>query len=137
MRARVVIDAPPEVVWAHVRDIESHVQWMADADRIEFTSPTTFDCMTVVGPIRLRDRMEIVEWSEGKAIGIHHVGLVRGKGRFTLEEATPGRTRFTWTERLRFPWWLGGRVGSVLAWPVLWGIWRGNLRRLRALVEAG
>ena len=46
------------------------------------------------------------------------------------------RTRFTWNERLRFPWWLGGAVGARLAKPVLRAIWRRNLRRLKAIVEA-
>ena len=132
-----MIDAPPAVVWAHVRDIESHVQWMADAERIELTSPTTFDCLTVVGPFRLRDRMEIVEWSEGEAIGIRHVGLVRGEGRFTLQEAGPGRTWFTWDERLRFPWWMGGPVGGVGGRFVMRRIWKKNLRTLKDLVESG
>jgi carbon monoxide dehydrogenase subunit G len=135
LRVATVIDAPPAAVWEQVRDIESHVQWMADAERITFTSPTTFDCLTVVGPVRLVDRMEIVEWTEGSVIGIRHVGLVRGEGRFTLAETGSGRTLFTWDERLRFPWWLGGPVGAWVARPVLRRIWRGNLRRLRTLVE--
>lgn len=137
MRIRVgtVIDAPPAVVWEHVRDIEAHVRWMADAERIEFVSPTVFDCLTVVGPFRLHDRMEIVEWSEGSAIGIRHLGLVGGEGRFTLEPLGPDRTQFGWDERLRFPWWLGGPVAAWLARPVLRRIWRANLRRLRRFCE--
>jgi hypothetical protein len=135
IRVSIVIDAPPAVVWSHVRDVHSHVSWMADAESIVFTSPTTFDCVTRVGPFRLVDRMEIVEWEEGRAMGIRHVGLVRGEGRFTLRRTWRGRTRFTWAERLRFPWWLGGPVGALVAKPVLHRIWRGNLRRLRSQVR--
>ena len=47
--------------------------------------------------------MEITEWRPGRAMGVRHVGLVTGTGRFTLRKARGGRTRFTWTERLRFP----------------------------------
>jgi carbon monoxide dehydrogenase subunit G len=135
MRIRVstVIDAPPAVVWAAVRDVRTHVQWMADAESIELTSPTTFDCLTKVGPFRLRDRMEIVEWAEGRAMGIRHVGLVGGEGRFVLRRTWRGRTRFTWDERLRFPWWMGGPAGALVAKPVLRAICRANLRRQRAL----
>ena len=132
----IVIDAPPEVVWAAVRDIRSHVDWMADAESITFTSETTFNCVTKVGPFRTVDRMEIVEWDEGRAIGIRHVGLVRGTGRFTLRRTWRGRTRFTWAERLRFPWWMGGPVGAFVAKPVLRRVWRGNLRRLRSQVHS-
>ena len=126
----IELDAPAAVVWSYVADIPSHVEWMEDARSITFTSPTEFDCLTVVGPFRLRDRMEIVEWVEGAAIGIRHVGLVRGQGRFTLSPLPGGRTRFEWDEELSFPWWLGGPVGAFVARPILRRIWRRNLAGL-------
>ena len=46
------------------------------------------------------------------------------------------RTRFTWTERLRFPWWMGGPVGALAAKPILRAVWRRNLATLKQLVEA-
>lgn len=120
-------------MWDAVRDIESHVRWMDDARSITFTSPTTFDCLTVVGPFRTVDRMEIVSWDEGRTMGIRHSGLVRGEGRFELTAEGAG-TRFAWDERLRFPWWMGGPLGAAVAKPVLRRIWRRNLANLRALV---
>jgi hypothetical protein len=143
MRVSTVIDAPPAVVWEEVRHIDRHVDWMADAERITFTSRrrsgvgTTFDCLTKVGLVRLTDRMEITEWRDGKVIGVQHVGIVTGTGRFTVTKARGGRTRFTWDERLRFPWWLGGPVGAVAGGRVLRRIWKRNLRVLKALVESG
>lgn len=137
-----VIDAPPDVVWRAVRDIASHVTWMQDALSIRYTSPsrdkvgTTFDCATKIGPFRLIDRMEVTEWTEGRTMGIRHVGLVRGVGRFTLRASRLGLTRFTWEEDLRFPWWMGGPAGAVIAAPVLRHIWRGNLANLKAQVES-
>ena len=142
VRVSTVIDAPPRRVWAAVRDISSHVNWMEDAVAIRYTSPgrdgvgATFDCDTKVGPFRLTDRMEVTEWSEGRAMGIRHVGLVRGTGRFTVRRSYRGGTRFTWDERLRFPWWMGGPPGSVVAAPVLRRIWRRNLANLKRQVEA-
>lgn len=141
VRVSIIIDASPERVWATVRDIASHVTWMDDAEAIRYTSPghegvgTTFDCHTRVGPFRLTDRMEVTEWSEGSAMGIRHVGLVEGTGLFTLRSARRGRTRFTWDERLRFPWWMGGGPGSVVAAPVLRRIWRRNLANLKRRTE--
>ena len=142
IRVSAVVDAPPRKLWRHVRDVASHPAWMDDAVAIRFTSPqrtgvgTTFDCDTRVGPFSLTDRMEVTEWSEGRAMGIRHVGLVTGGGRFTLRRARGGRTRFTWTEQLSFPWWMGGPLGAAVAAPVLRRVWRGNLANLKRLVEA-
>ncbi len=136
------IGAPPEAVWREVEVVERHVDWMADAVAIRMTSPqrsgvgVSFDCDTKVGPIRLTDRMEITEWDAGRAMGVRHVGLVTGTGRFTLEPLAGGtRTRFRWEEQLRFPWWLGGRLGEVVGGPVMAWIWRRNLRVLKRIVE--
>jgi hypothetical protein len=135
----VTIDAPPGAVWAIVEPIDRHVDWMADAERITFTSErtrgvgTSFVCLTKIGPFRLADRMTVTEWDPQRAMGIEHRGLVTGRGRFTLRPAPGGRTRFTWMENLRVPWWMGGFVAA----PVLRAVWRRNLRRLKALVESG
>jgi uncharacterized protein YndB with AHSA1/START domain len=109
----VVVDAPPRRVWADVADVASHVEWMADAV----------------------DRMEVTEWRPGRAMGVRHTGLVTGEGRFTLHRARGGRTRFTWEERLVFPWWLGGPVGATVGSVVLRRVWAGNLRRLKQRIE--
>jgi len=143
IRVSTIIDAPPAVVWDEVRHVARHVDWMADAAEIRFTSDsrtgvgTTFDCVTKVGPIRLTDRMEITDWRAGKLMGVRHVGVVTGTGRFTITKARGGRTRFSWDERLRFPWWLGGPVGAVAGKPILRRIWKGNLRSLKTIVESG
>lgn len=138
---RRLIKAPPEDVWRELSDISGHVEWMNDAESIEFTSEqrrgvgTIFDCATKVGPLRLRDRMEVTRWRDGRELGVRHVGLVTGEGIFSLRSRRRGRrTELQWTERLRFPWWLGGPVMGLLAKPVLRSIWRGNLRRLAARV---
>ncbi|MEY2567406.1 MAG: hypothetical protein QOE35_1935 [Actinomycetota bacterium] len=143
IRTTTLIDAPTASVWRVVRDIASHPTWMRDAVAVRFLTDmregvgTAFDCDTKVGPFRMVDRMEVTEWDEGSVIGITHRGLVTGRGRFTIEPARQDRTRFTWDERLRFPWWAGGPVGGLLASPVLRRIWRSNLRLLKAKVEAG
>ena len=138
-----LIDAPPRRVWRQLRDIASHVEWMHDAAAIEFTSRrrrgvgTTFDCDTRVGPLRLRDRMEVTEWRPRRAMGIRHVGMVTGTGRFVLRRAGARgrRTRFTWEERLAFPWWMGGPVGAALGGQVLRLVWRRNVSNLKRRVE--
>ena len=141
VRVSTVIDAPRRRVWADLRDIASHAEWMDDAESIRITSPsatgvgTTFECATKVGPIRLSDRMEVTEWAEGRAMAIRHLGRVTGTGRFSLRRAPRGRTRFTWEERLVFPWWLGGPLGSFVAGHVLRRIWVRNVRNLKRRLE--
>ncbi len=127
-----------EEVWEDIRDISSHVEWMHDAQAIVFTSEqtqglgATFDCLTKIGPIRLTDRMEITEWAHGEAMGVRHVGLVTGEGRFTLTATSENTTQFVWAETLYFPWWLGGRIGGRLGKPILRRVWHRNLQLLRA-----
>ena len=138
IRVRTTIDAPPSVVWAYLADVDSHVQWMHDALRIRFLTARTsgvgtrYECDTKVGPFQTTDVMEITEWRPGRAMGVRHVGLVTGSGRFTLHKARRGRTRFTWTERLRFPLRRGGPVAAYASKPVLKRVWKRNLRNLAA-----
>jgi uncharacterized protein YndB with AHSA1/START domain len=141
VRVSTVIDAPPARVWDAIEDIARHVEWMEDAVAIRFHGPqrsgvgTRFECDTKVGPVRLTDQMEITEWRPRRAMGVRHVGLVTGTGRFTLRRARGGRTRFTWDERLQFPIWLGGAAGAVVGAPIMRIIWRHSLRNLKATVE--
>ncbi len=145
IRVAIELDAPPSRVWEVVEPIERHVDWMADAVAIRFHGDqtrgvgTTFDCDTKVGPIRLTDEMAITEWEPERAMGVRHEGIVTGSGVFTLDPIDLGRrTRFTWTEDLRFPWYLGGRLGELVGGRVVMrAIWRRNLAELRRLVESG
>ena len=140
----VELNATPERVWEVVEPVERHVDWMADAVAIRFETEQTrgvgtrFLCDTKVGPIRLTDKMEITEWEPGKAMGVRHVGIVTGTGVFTLSPLDGGTgTRFTWEEQLKFPWWLGGRLGELVGGQVVMkAIWRRNLKELKKLVEA-
>ncbi len=148
IRVHVDIEATPAQVWDAIADVGSHVTWMHDAHAIRFTSSrhhgvgTTFECDTRIGPLRMVDDMEITRWRPRREMGVRHRGVVSGKGSFTLRPRRGRRrgrpvTRFTWSERLRFPLYLGGPLGALAASPVLHWTWRRNLRTLRRLVEAG
>ena len=119
------IDRSPSEVWAYVRDISSHVDWMADAAEIR-----------CIGPFRLTDVMTITSWIDEAEMGVRHEGLVTGVGRFILEPLEDGRARFTWNERLSFPIWFGGPIGEWVAKPILSAVWKRNLRRLRQQLES-
>lgn len=147
------LDATPGQVWQIVEPVERHVDWMADAVSIRFQTDQTrgvgteFLCDTKVGPIRLTDRMEITEWvpavdavdgvdAQTGRMGVRHSGIVTGTGVFTIEPIG-SRTRFTWSENLDFPWYLGGRLGEIIGGKLVLGpIWRRNLKALRRVVDA-
>jgi hypothetical protein len=143
LRVGITIGASPAEVWRVIESIEHHPDWMVDAVSITFTSTTRrgvgtrFECLTRVGPFRTTDRMTVTEWDPGRAMGIEHLGVVTGRGRFRLRGHRHRRTRFTWTEELTFPWWMGSTVGAFAAKPVLRHVWRRNLRRLKQLIENG
>ena len=140
IQVSAVMPASPAEVWAYLRDIGNHVEWMADAESIRFLTEAVegvgvrFECATRIGPIRLTDVMEVTEWREEQTMGIRHRGVVSGSGLFRLTPV-PGtdgqwRTEFEWTETLRFPWWMGGGVGAVAAAPLLRAVWKRNLVNL-------
>jgi hypothetical protein len=144
MSIRVAIDiaAPVQKVWDIVEPVERHIDWMADAVAIRFQTEqtrgtgTTFFCDTKVGPIKLVDVMTITAWDPGKVMGVKHTGVVTGSGEFTLDAIDENNTRFTWTETLTFPWWLGGPLGAFVGGQIVMkAIWRRNLRELKKLVE--
>jgi uncharacterized protein YndB with AHSA1/START domain len=145
IRVTVDISATPQQVWDVVERVEDHITWMLDAVAIRFESDqhrgvgTSFLCDTKVGPIKLVDRMEITEWVPCSIMGVRHVGVVTGTGRFTLTPIDLGRrTRFGWDESLVFPWFLGGRIGSMISGRLILGaVWKRNLNSLKALIEDG
>ena len=131
------IDAPEERVWAEAVDFAAHAEWMRDVRAIKFGSDrregvgTVLLIETRVGPFRTVDRFEITEVEPMRLVAGRHSGLFTGEGRFDLSEPAPGRTRFTWRERIRFPWYFGGPAGAWVARWVLARIWRANLRMVR------
>lgn len=137
IRVSITLPAPPDQVWTDLAHIEDHVEWMRDAESIEFRSEThrgtgtTISVLTRIGPFRTRDEMQFTAWEPPRLMAVEHRGLFRGTGRFVLAPVPEG-TRFTWEEDVVFPWYLGGPVGALAARPVLTAIWRGNLRRLAA-----
>ncbi len=114
---------------------------MKDAIGMEFATSqrtgigTRMDVRTRVGPFRTTDVLEVIGWVAGEHIDVAHNGLIKGKGSLTAAGAGDA-TWVTWFEELVFPWWLGGRVGAMVARPVLRAIWRENLERLEASLSA-
>lgn len=143
MESLVSIDihAPLERVWGEAVDFTSHAEWMKDARAIRFEGDqregvgTVLLIETQVGPLRTVDRFEITEVVPMTSVAGRHAGLFTGEGRFELSSPEPGRTRFAWRERIRFPWYFAGSLGAWVARPILARIWRSNLAELKRRIE--
>lgn len=137
----VVIDAPRGVVWGYISDLRGHPEWMTDARELVFETDQTsgvgtrMRVATVIGPIRSTDVIEVIGWDDERSLSVHHSGVVTGVGTLRLD-AVAGGTRVTWTETLRFPWYLGGPITALGAIPVLSVIWGRNLTRFKQMVRA-
>lgn len=130
-----------EDAWAKLSDLPDHVNWMADAERIDFENNqssgegTVMHVLTKVGPLSTIDVIKVVDWIPPNLIGVKHTGLFTGEGRFLIDEMSDEATLFTWEEEIIFPWYLGGALGAAVAKPVLTAVWKRNLSRLRQSVE--
>lgn len=133
------VDAPVDVVWAALADLESHPTWMKDALHLEFTTHqnrgvgTVMNVKTRIGPFTTLDVLEITRWVEGESIDVTHRGVITGNGTLGVENRS-GNTVVSWVEELVFPWCLGGGLTAWIARPVLAAVWRGNLRRLEETI---
>ena len=134
-----IINKPLDEVWGEVSVLKNHTNWMKDAVNIDFLTESTqgidtkMKVLTKVGPIKLYDYMTVTEWVERQSIGVDHVGLVTGKGKFTLTQLEENKTEFKWEETLKFPIYLAGPIGEFFGSPILKLIWKNNLKGLKEL----
>ena len=136
-----IINKPLKDVWNEVKVLERHVNWMQDAENIEFLSENTsglntkMKVLTKVGPISLNDIITVNQWSEFDTIGVVHEGIVTGEGAFYLTSINENSTKFEWIETLKFPIYLGGSIGEFFGSFILKRIWKKNLYNLKRIVE--
>lgn len=132
----IEIDAPIEALWADLANLDSHIEWMADAVSLTYRTDqkvgagTVIEVLTKVGPLKTIDVLTFTAWEPPHTMIATHSGVVKGEGLFTLTDLGGGRTRFTWAEKLDMPWYFGGRLLRPISEPVLRRIWRKNLQRL-------
>ena len=137
------IHAPVERVWAEAIDFAAHSEWMRDARAIRFEGDrregvgAILLIETRVGPFRTTDRFKITRVEPMRLIEGRHLGMFTGEGRFELSSPAPGRTRFAWRERIRFPWYFGGPAGAWVGRMILARVWRTNLAALKQRIEQG
>ena len=138
----VIVDAPPEVVFAALTDWPTQGQWMLGT-RVWSEGPgegvgARISAFTGVGRIGFLDTMEITEWEPPRSVRVLHTGrVVRGPGIFEVLALPGGHSRFVWREELDLPLGRVGRAGFALVGPVFAAGVESSLRRFARMVEAG
>ncbi len=128
------IDLDRARLWDALSDLEAHREWMADVRTLRFLTEQRSGVGTryviEVGPLRLRDHIEVITWAAPRELTItHRIGPARGHGRFLLAADGAG-TRLEWRARFETPWWLGGKLTERLAAPATRRLLTRNLRSL-------
>lgn len=138
----VVVDAPPEALWAAVTDWERQAEWMLGTQvRVVGGAAegvgARLEAFTGIGRAGFVDTMVVTEWDPPRRATVLHTGrVVRGTGLFEVFALPGGRSRFVWSEDLELPLGLMGRLGFPLVRPVFLAGVRASLARLAAVVEA-
>ena len=133
----IEVPAPIDDVWADLARLETHSEWMRDAEAIEFLTEqrtgagTRIRVPTRIGPLTTVDVIEFTAWEPPNRMAISHTGKFTGIGEIAFSPAGDA-TRVTWREAVRFPLTFGGPVGEFVAAPILRWVWRTNLKRLAA-----
>jgi carbon monoxide dehydrogenase subunit G len=131
----VLVNAAPERVWQVAMDWSRQREWMLGTQVSGGTGAgAEVVARTGIGPVGFADTMVITQWDPPRRCVVRHTGrIVRGLGIF---EVVPSgqQSEFRWTERLRLPWPLSGRLGRWTVAPVArWGL-GASLRRFARLV---
>jgi carbon monoxide dehydrogenase subunit G len=134
--SRVLVAAAPERVWQVAMDWSRQHEWIW-ATQVSGGTGTGAEvaARTGIGPVGFTDTMVITEWDPPRRCVVRHTGrVVRGLGIF---EVVPSgqQAEFRWTELLRLPGPLSGRLGRWTIAPIArWGL-AGSLRRLARLAS--
>lgn len=139
----VLVDAPPEVVFAAITDWAAQGRWMlgtvvraVEGDARDVGG--RLEAFTGIGRVGFLDTMEITGWDPPHRVDVLHTGrLVRGPGAMEVLPLPGGRSRFVWSEDLEVPFGAVGRLGWPLARPVFLGGVRRSLQEFARQVESG
>jgi hypothetical protein len=137
----VDIAAPAGTTWLALTDWPRQHEWMLGTEvrlvrgdgRSVGSRLTAF---TGIGGVGFTDTMEITAWEPPVRCTVTHLGkLVRGTGAFHVHAKGPQSSTFVWTESLRLPFGLLGRLGWPVASPAFAIGVRQSLRRFASFAE--
>jgi hypothetical protein len=137
----IEIDAKPKTIFEYVSNWEKQSEWILFTKvKLLKGLPNQKDplllAITGVGPFKVKDTMVITNWSPYKLIVVEHTGrVVLGKGVFTIEEISEGKSKFIWQEITPIPFGLVGKIGLVLIRPIMNIAFGKSLKKLKNNIE--
>lgn len=136
------LPGPPEVVWRLLTDWEHQDDWMLEASDFVVTSEARegvgveAEATIKIAGITTRDKVRVVGWEPGHRLAIEHLGWVSGKGEMFLTKLGGDRTHLFWREHLYPPLGFAGALGISAFKPVMYRIFKRDLKVLAGLVRA-
>ena len=122
-------------LWDALADLESHREWMTDVRKLRFLTEQRSGLGTryeiTVGPLRVRDHIEVIAWDR-PACWRSPTGSGRRGARVASVLAVDGAgTRLEWRARFEIPRWAGGRLTERFGVPATRRLLTRNLGSLR------
>ncbi len=136
------LPGPPDVVWRLITDWEHQGDWMLEASDFVVLSDVRegvgmeAEATVKIGGISTRDKVRVTTWEPEKHLGISHEGWVSGAGEMFLTKLGGDRTHLYWREELHPPLGFAGALGITAFKPLMYRIFKRDLRVLAALTRA-
>ncbi|MFP5352214.1 MAG: SRPBCC family protein [Actinomycetota bacterium] len=136
------LPGPPAVVWKLITDWEHQDDWMLEATDFVVTSEqregvgVEAEATIKIGGISTRDKVRVTGWEPEKRLEIEHLGWVSGKGEMFLTGLGGDRTHLYWREELYPPLGFAGAIGITAFKPIMYRIFKRDLRILASLTRA-
>ena len=136
------LPGPPTVVWALITDWEHQDDWMLEASDFVVTSEqregvgVEAEATIRIAGISTRDKVRVTGWEPEKRLAIEHRGWVSGRGEIFLTPLNGDRTHLYWREELHPPLGFAGALGITAFKPMMYRIFKRDLRVLASLTRA-
>jgi hypothetical protein len=136
------LPAPSQIAWELITDWEHLDEWMLEASDFLITSSqregvgVEGEASISMAGFRIRDRIRVSGWEEGRCIAIEHLGWVRGVGEMYLTSQGPTTTHLLWREKLWPPLGIAGAVGLTTVKPLMQRTFERDVRILTSLARA-
>jgi len=105
----LTVDAPIEQVWDQLTSWEKQSEWMLQThvwieSGITQGVGTKISAFTGLRRLGVLDTMEVTLWEPPNICDVIHTGkIIKGTGRFQLQELSPTVTAFDWSEEVWAP----------------------------------